>query len=176
MKQIMSESKQIRDISRCIRRKMRFVFTNKFGPMKLQESICSLKPSANLMLLFSRQLSLILKPMNSYDASKQRQYKFMKSLLGPSPEQLAPNKPQSFAFTEKRGEHTLEWDTCSYHCIPYGVSFHLVERIHKRLWCYSVTVTELEPALARAWSLFTDTSNHWVGPFNVAGEFCKELA
>ena len=135
MKQIMSESKQIRDISRCIRREMRFVFTNKFGSMKLQESICSLKPSANLMLLFYRQLPLILKPMNPYDASKQRQYKFMKSLFGPSPEQLAPNKPQSFASTEKRGKHALEWDTRSYHCIPYGVSFHSVERIHKRLWC-----------------------------------------
>ena len=135
MKQIMSESKQIRDISRCIRREMCFVFTNKFGSMKLQESICSLKPSANLMLLLYRQLPLILKPMNPNDASKQRQYKFMKSLFGPSPEQFAPNKPQSFAFTEKRGKHALERDTRSYHCIPNGVTFHLVERIHKRFWC-----------------------------------------
>ena len=134
MEHIMSESKQIRDSSRCIRREMRFVFTNKFGSMKLPESVCSLKPSANLMLLFYRRLPLILKPMNPYDASKERQYKFMKSLFGPSPEQLAPNKPQSFAFMGERRKHALEWNTRSYHCIPCGVSFHLAERIHKRFW------------------------------------------
>jgi hypothetical protein len=100
----------------------------------------------------------------------------MKSLFGPSPEQLAPNKPQSFALTEKRGKHALEWDTRSHHCIPNGVTSHLVDPIHKRFWCESMTVTELEPTLAGAWSLFADTSNHGVGPFNVAGEFCKELA
>ena len=175
----MRESKKVRDISWRNRREMLFVFTNKFGPVKFQESICNLEPSANLMLLFYRQLLLLLKPMKSHNASKQRQYEFMIGLVGWSPKQFVSNKTHSFVLRDKRQMHSLERNTGSCHCIPCWVEsligIDLVERIRERFWGLPMTVTELEPIFAGTRGLFTDTSNHFNAVPCVADGFCKEL-
>jgi len=97
----------------------------------------------------------------------------MKSLFGPSPEQFASNKTQSFAFTEERRKHPIEWNARSNHSVPcwsmLRICFDLVELIYMRFWRLPMTVAELEPTLARTSGLFADTSDHRVGPFNVAG-------
>jgi len=169
MKNIMSERKKVSEIPRCIYRELRLFFSNSLGPMRFDERCFGFEPSENLVLAFYRQLTLLLKPMLSYNASEEVQQKFMKCLSGRSDERFISNKTYSLAIDYHRWMHSLEWDARVYHRIPrwskFGISFDLVNPIRDRFWRQPMTVTEFKSTSTGTGSLFSNTSNHTDKPF-----------